>query len=333
MQPISNHILITPDKEKTAVTTESGHQIHMGINYAYNPEYKRTINKWNTLEHAIITGTVLEVPEVMSSNEVETVIDIKKGDRVWYHYFGEVDAVNEGRFDENGNLFINVETLYGIKRGDDIIPVNGFIYVEAVQPEPPKTTLIVPDTALPPVSQNYGIVRFVGNPVTKYKGFDDYGGDTNEISVGDHVYFHDSNAIKVEQALHETIMPGKVLYRMRRLDVEMCHPELDTYIMHDSTPTSYTLIKNQWRPVNNRTLIKIDPPSDKIGSFIANDNYKQLPSTGTVVSIGAKVETIKVGDHVQWHVGHGREFRHDDVDYRIVVEQDIILVNSKVVAL
>jgi co-chaperonin GroES (HSP10) len=53
------------------------------------------------------------------------------------------------------------------------------------------------------------------------------------------------------------------------------------------------------RPLQNRVLVKQDPPKDKIGSLYTPQGSEVYPEFGTVLAIGPKVvEDIRVGDRV-----------------------------------
>lgn len=325
MQPLNNWLLIAPAKEKTSVTTKDGHEIHIGINYEFNPEYGKSVNKWNTLQHAVTTGKVLQVSEHISHFEYETDVDVKPDDTVLFHYMQEIHAAGEGRIDGNGNIFIPYDTVFAVFRDNVLIPINGNIFVEAIIEESPATTLILPDQLKDVRSMTKGIIRYMSTPIKDYKMHKGYGGDTDELNIGDTVYFDDCNAIKLEDELHALFEPGKVLYRMRRMDVDM---RWGYGFVRDFNKeiTTYTECET-WKPVNNRVLARIDEPEKLMSKhIIINERYQELPTRGTVVMWGQKCQDTKgiYGTaHIHWHKGGAAKIDINGEPYAIIREENV----------
>jgi co-chaperonin GroES (HSP10) len=346
MQTLNNWLLIAPAKEKTSVTTKSGHEIHIGLNYEFNQEYGKSVNKWNTLQHAVITGKVLQVSNKVSHFEYETGCEVKPDDTVIFHYMQEIHAVGEGRIDDNGNIFIPYETIFAVHRDGVLIPINGNIFVEAIIEEEPVTSIIIPDHLKDNRSMSKGIIRYMSSPVKDYKRHEGYGGDTDELSVGDTVYFNDCNAIKLEDELHALFEPGKVLYRMRRMDVDMVEKRSQRVQFGLAPAKNHTQVlvsthmdegflvrcKPYWHPINDRILAKIDAPDKLMSKFIIiNERYEELPFRGVVEYAGEKATSIKRGQHIHWHKGGATKIEISGEWYAIIREENVQYADNLIV--
>jgi co-chaperonin GroES (HSP10) len=321
MTPLHHWILVEPDKEPTHIETPSGHKLLIGAAYEFNQEYGKSVNKWNTLQHAVTTGKIIATPKKLVLQEIEVEVDVKRGDIALFHYFQEIHAIGDGRhvgriysgcaeaspLKLSSQIFIDYNSIFAVVRDGKLIPVNGNIFVEASAPEEINTSLIVPDSAKPAVSKTKGKILYMGSPVLKYK-VGPNPPDTNELKVGDEIRFHEANAILVEQDMHEMFEKGKTLYRMRRSDVEcVCEAEGDT-------------------PVGNRVLIKLDAAPEKISqSLIANERYKQKPTSGIILKKGGAVKSLKVADKVCFAKGAAYELEEGLVS---AAEQDVMWVEG-----
>lgn len=85
------------------------------------------------------------------------------------------------------------------------------------------------------------------------------------------------------------------------------------------------------RPINDRVLVKAAEAEETTkGGIIIPDTAKEKPQRGTVIAVGPGKEdvamTVKVGDIVLYGKYAGQEVSHNDEDYLIMKEDDILLI-------
>lgn len=90
------------------------------------------------------------------------------------------------------------------------------------------------------------------------------------------------------------------------------------------------------KPLGNRVVIDLTQKEETTKSgIILTESAKEKPQEGTVVAVGsgkvlengsrAEVE-VKEGDRVVYSKFAGTEIRHDDQDYLILADSDILAV-------
>lgn len=188
------------------------------IDTSYEPE-----------RHAQCIGTVMVVCEHLTFNKNSTSsypfdvdVEVKKGDKVVFHYLSISQAVKEGKtFVQGGKMyaFLPYERLFFAVRGDRVIPVNGYIFV---RPDMEKQDLgFLHATELSEkISQTKGVVTHAGSPIRGYAGdmkhLAHLGEDPN-VAVGDNILFSSVDAVPLQYEMHSVLEKG--LYRMQRKDV------------------------------------------------------------------------------------------------------------------
>lgn len=81
------------------------------------------------------------------------------------------------------------------------------------------------------------------------------------------------------------------------------------------------------KPLHDRVLVeRIEAESKTVGGIIIPDNAKEKPVEGLVISIGNKVESLKVGDKVLFAKFGGSEIKFDGKNYLIMKEADILAI-------
>lgn len=89
------------------------------------------------------------------------------------------------------------------------------------------------------------------------------------------------------------------------------------------------------KPLGDRVLIKpLDEQLDKVGSLYIPDTAKEKPQEGEIVAVGSGKKEgdksipleVKVGDRVLYGKYSGTEVKHDNQDYLIVRESDILAI-------
>lgn len=79
------------------------------------------------------------------------------------------------------------------------------------------------------------------------------------------------------------------------------------------------------KPLHDRVLVKpIESETVSKGGIIIPDAAKEKPLEGTVVAIGSKVDSVKVGDIILYGKFAGNELEHEGVNYLMFRESDLI---------
>jgi len=168
-----------------------------------------------------------EIQELMRhSLEFDTEMEVQVGDEVMFRYMNRLSAVEDGEvlgrdiLGEQGVIMVSYDELYLIKRGEDVIMLNGWILVEPIQYT--KEELIelgggfkkfVKTDEKPGV----GIVRVKGTP---NKGYVEGIEEGPDVEVGSEILFRHSLAVPIEYKYHKELNEGKhAFYRMQRKDI------------------------------------------------------------------------------------------------------------------
>lgn len=85
------------------------------------------------------------------------------------------------------------------------------------------------------------------------------------------------------------------------------------------------------RPINDRVLVKPAEAEEMTkGGIIIPDTAKEKPQRGTVIAVGPGKEdramTVKVNDVVLYGKYAGQEVNHNNENYLIMKEDDILLI-------
>lgn len=87
------------------------------------------------------------------------------------------------------------------------------------------------------------------------------------------------------------------------------------------------------KPLGDRILIQLqDDEIEKVGSLYVPDTAKEKPQQGKVVAVGEGIRdgkeliplSVKVGDVVLYGKYSGTEIKHEDADYLIILESDVL---------
>ena len=79
--------------------------------------------------------------------------------------------------------------------------------------------------------------------------------------------------------------------------------------------------------VESRVIVKVDKEAlkQKIGNFEISEGVNDYEKA-EVVAVGPKVENITPGEHVYIYKGAGKAFKIDDVEYRTITLNEIIVI-------
>jgi hypothetical protein len=217
-----NHILIRLDAENDHIKLKGGMTLY--VDSTYDPE-----------KHATVTGTVFGLPSHLTYTGKANVgmpwktdMELQEGDKVIVYYLAILNAFKpeQKRFftkDNERYVFIPYQSIFVAIRGDQIIPINGYVLVEPCgDPWMEETKnrfkkigieLVTNDKSNTNVS--FGIVRYIGKP---NKGYCDYGNidDGVNVKVGDKVVLRKISDIPLQYPLHAKLDGGKLFWRVQR---------------------------------------------------------------------------------------------------------------------
>ena len=220
MKILHNTVMVRFDRDNDELLLSTGDKLKL-------------VTAWEPMMHAVTSGVVTHVPQNLifdrerpdASVMYDVDMELQVGDRVIFDFKAESAVRKHGDID--GSYPLRYDDIYVAIRGEQIIPVNGIILVEACETtveedvqQALKAGLELPDTVVKEKSERYGIVRHIGSPC---RGFlqapEELTEVDDEVCVGDKIVFHPVYAIELQYSLHQILEKGKTLYRMRRKDV------------------------------------------------------------------------------------------------------------------
>ncbi len=186
--------------------------------------FLQLVTHWESYMHVETSGTVVDVCQTLSKDYMYgTAVEVKPGDRVIFHYLAikrDRDGQKITHHKKIGNDYIiKYSDIFCIVRGDDIIPVNGFVILEG-EPEEFKSNLIIPDYLKKKRSKVVCTIRHIGscvsyNNVNKDHSMD-FEDDTDEFEVGQKVVIPSWGAIPLMVQEHSILGQDKIYYRSQR---------------------------------------------------------------------------------------------------------------------
>ncbi len=179
--------------------------------------------EWNPNHHAPRTGLVKHIPVLRfnldKSNSDSMIVDVpmelKLGDRVWFHYSYSTDPIFKDEF-----IMVRYDQIFAYERDGDIRPCAGYIIYTPVLEE--KVSEL--QTSLKYIPDVYRIEmlgclvkRYREHIIHNYSVDSDYGVD---LEVGDIVRMEPACNIPIQTELHQNLLQGhKHVYRGRRCNV------------------------------------------------------------------------------------------------------------------
>lgn len=213
-----NYILVRPDPGNDKVILKSG--VVLFLDTSFQKEH-----------HAVTCGTVIKIPKALTyfqdnglfNLDYFTTQELKMGDRIIFHYLQASENIKQSRYIEcDGEVFflIHYDKIFCALRGDDVVPINGNVIVEAEKEKVEFSSgLIVPDIMRGRKSETIGTIRYIGTPLAGYNDYQNWGPDKDELKVGDRVLFRKVDSVPLQYHLHQSIDKEKTLYRMHRKDI------------------------------------------------------------------------------------------------------------------
>jgi hypothetical protein len=220
-----NHVLIKLDQENNSVRLKSGLELFVDTTYEVE-------------KHITVTGEVMALPSKLYYSgrpnigmPWETEMELKIGDRVFMYYLSVANAFRKETFnaiveEDARYVFIKYQYIFAAIRDGKLFPINGYLLVE---PSEDPDWLVLKEklgkAGLQPVKLknftntdvNYGIVRYIGNPVLEY--VDKYSDRGVNVGVGDIVVTRRITDIPLEYDLHAKADGGKKYWRIQRKNI------------------------------------------------------------------------------------------------------------------
>lgn len=177
--------------------------------------------KFEKEKHVPVYGTVYQAPEefVFTKNdplgsEWKTTIEIIKGDTVYFHFVAALNAIDEKQkrsvvVDGELLFLIPYTSLFAVKRGNDIIPLNGLVLLEPVTEKQKFTGKEISNTRL-------GLVRYVGSDILDYAMRDMSEVYQPKVEPGDIAILDKSCHATMEYDFHASLEGKKLFYRVEK---------------------------------------------------------------------------------------------------------------------
>ena len=81
------------------------------------------------------------------------------------------------------------------------------------------------------------------------------------------------------------------------------------------------------KPLDNRLTVKVDAVKEKTNSgILVSSETQKKPSTGVVLEVGPKVETLKSGDYITYPDYAGTIVYTDGEEYLIMREAEVLAI-------
>jgi co-chaperonin GroES (HSP10) len=216
-----NHVLVRFDRDNDEILMSNGEKLKL-------------VTAWEPYMHSVTSGVVEAVcekllydPKNPSSALYKVPIEVKVGDRIIFDYKAE-DTLRKDFAPINGCYPLRYDSIYVAIRGQEVIPVNGIVIVEADDATVDEQVQAVLKAGLETTldiksmkSKQYGTIRYIGSPVEQYaQAFDqDFYEPDADLKVGDRIHFDSRYAIELQYPLHQILDKGRTLYRLRRKNI------------------------------------------------------------------------------------------------------------------
>jgi co-chaperonin GroES (HSP10) len=206
--PYRGLVLIKPVSKEGTVTKA-------GILIGFNPDTKYVEEEGSHIADMTITeGDVIALPLHHYTEGYTIPCEIEVGDRVFFSYFASLHGTDVWVRKELYRL-IRYDGLVAAKRGNEVIILNGYVLLEAIEPKEKKEGIWSPAQ----VDRTRGVVRFMGQ-----KRVYDHPKLTDEIEIeiGDTVLLRkDCPVVPMERQKYLATFEGgdKMYRRVKRGDI------------------------------------------------------------------------------------------------------------------
>ena len=159
--------------------------------------------------------------EMEFSVEYDIPMEIKKGDKIFYHYLQISTAIKQDLVLNIGgktHIFVRYDQCFCAMRGDQVIMLNGWMLLEPYGLEDVLTSEVIkirPGNRRPHPLK--GKIAHIGTPVNKYLWSAHESDDHINVKSGDKVMFLPYSDIPLEYGIHQTL--DQTYYRVQRKDL------------------------------------------------------------------------------------------------------------------
>lgn len=210
MKIIGNYVLFEPFWDSEQIDF-SGNVMKI------DPTYQRGL-------HQPVRGKVMAVPNRLRYGDSvmldwDTPMELLPGDEIVVNYNEMYAALHSYRrsfvmIEGKKCVFVRYDKINVAKRGDKIIPVNGYVIIE---PIPPTTLDALENPYLSKNSRDrlWGVVRYVGSRNRKYFFSDTYKDDFDP-EPGDVVGMSPHSDLFVESPVNPLFFDGRTMVKVQR---------------------------------------------------------------------------------------------------------------------
>lgn len=207
---INNHILIKADTHFNWIRDSNG-----------NPFLQR-LTKFDAYKNAITSGKVVAVSETLTSSyKYGTTMELQAGDHVIFNYLAikkSPDGITITHDKKIGEDYaIKYEECYARIRGEEITPINGWVFLEMEDVEI-NSKIYLPPQYRKKKSSSIGVIKNIGSPLKYYKEWEDEGEDNPTFYIGQRVLIPTYKAIPLQRPEH-ALAKEKTLIRVQRKDM------------------------------------------------------------------------------------------------------------------
>jgi hypothetical protein len=162
----------------------------------------------------------------------ETPLEAKMGDKCIFYYLSVINALKPQthRYIIEGKdryIFIDYQFIYALVRDGKILPVNGYVLIEAIEDpaitrEKERMKALNMELVVTQRRSNnqvtFGKVKYTGTPNRQY--VDDFISDEGvDVAVGDTVVIRKTNDIPLQYSLHAKLDDGASYLRVQRKSI------------------------------------------------------------------------------------------------------------------
>jgi len=215
---LTNFVAIRPYEGNDEIEMPSGVKLY--IDTTFEPQ-----------KHAGVVGEVMKVPEKlvfqpgkgMGTLQYDTDMELKVGDKAFYHYLVPENCIEASRFlevEDEVYLLVPYDEIFLAERGEEVIMTNGWILAEPILENAFESSLIMrPESSTNIPSPREATVAFVGQAVRKYLHDKTINETESQVEPGDKIAYMPNSDIPLEYDLHASFRGKKVFYRMQRKDI------------------------------------------------------------------------------------------------------------------
>ena len=188
-----------------------------------------------TEQHAPTRGQIVNICEGLDSRKMNWITEneMKIGDIGIYSYEAAMwcwyEDPSRSLVDEEKNIYfiLDYEDFFCVKRGQELIPVNGYLLCAPVA-EHVKTRIQLPEFVKKKKSDKFGVIKYLGKKNEGYQLLTEDGPalrpelhDPTQMNVGDIVVFDKFCDLPIESEMHSQIVgKGQILFRMHRCNIK-----------------------------------------------------------------------------------------------------------------